>query len=180
MGHGLPCTRLTLAVGRTPELVRCMCAPAMSTVMEMLAHHSSNYKSMFSCTALVYRRSRMCRFECNVHRVHVRRNHFCRSSRLAHSLVYTLPDSHGIIVLLVTSGKQPSSRLLRTLRFICVCCWPLTISVYNIYLRHLLHNTEALLVFQATLLQVSPPRLTSTTQPLATVPGYHKISITST
>ena len=34
------------------------------TVMEMLAH--SHSESMFSSTALVYRRSHMCRFECNV------------------------------------------------------------------------------------------------------------------
>ena len=32
--------------------------------MEMLAH--SHYESMFSSTALVYRRPHMCRFECNV------------------------------------------------------------------------------------------------------------------
>ena len=34
------------------------------TVMEMLVH--SHYESMFSSTALVYRRSHICRFECNV------------------------------------------------------------------------------------------------------------------
>ena len=33
-------------------------------VMEMLAH--SHHESIFSSTALVYRRSHMCRFECNV------------------------------------------------------------------------------------------------------------------
>ena len=33
--------------------------------MEILAH-SHYYESMFSSTALVYRRSHMCRFECNV------------------------------------------------------------------------------------------------------------------
>ena len=33
-------------------------------VIEMLAHN--HYESMFSSTALVYRRSHMCRFECNV------------------------------------------------------------------------------------------------------------------
>ncbi len=32
--------------------------------MEMLAHHQ--YESMISSTPLVYRRSHMCRFECNV------------------------------------------------------------------------------------------------------------------
>jgi len=55
-----------------------------------------------------------------------------------------------------------------------VCVGHLSASVQ--YLRHLLHNTEALLVFQATFSHVSPSRLTSTTQPLATVPGYHTIS----
>jgi len=88
--------------------------------------------------------------------------------------VWILPDCHGIVALLVISGKQPSSELLHTLRFICVCVGHLSASVQ--YLRHLLHNTEALLVFQATFSHVSPSRLTSTTQPLATVPGYHTIS----
>ena len=44
-------------------------------------------------------------------------------SRVAHSLVWIRPDCHGIVALLVISGKQPSSELLHTLRFICVC-WP--------------------------------------------------------
>ena len=107
----------------------------------------------------------------------MRRNYvrrvLCLPSRVAHSLVWILPDCHGIVALLVISGKQPSSELLQTLRFICVC-WPpkrqCPIST------HLLHNTEELLVFQATFSHVSPSRLTSTTQPLATVPGYHTIS----
>ena len=47
----------------------------------------------------------------------------CLSSRVAHSLVWTLPDCHSIVALLVISGKQASSELLHTLRFICVC-WP--------------------------------------------------------
>ena len=47
----------------------------------------------------------------------------CLPSRVAHSLVWILPDCHGIVALLVISGKQPSSELLHTLRFICVC-WP--------------------------------------------------------
>ena len=34
-----------------------------------------------------------------------------------------LPDCHGIVAVVFTSGKQPSSDLLLTLRFICVC-WP--------------------------------------------------------
>ena len=55
-----------------------------------------------------------------------------------------------------------------------MCVGHLSASVQ--YLRHLLHNPEALLVFQATFSHVSPSRLTSTTQPLATVPGYNTIS----
>ena len=55
-----------------------------------------------------------------------------------------------------------------------VCVGHLSASVQH--LRHLLHNTEALLVFQATFSHVSPSGLTSTTQPLATVPGYQAIS----
>ena len=106
-------------------------------------------------------------------RIYVRRI-LCLLSRVAHSLVGILPDCHGIVALLVISGKQPSSELLHTLRFICVCVGHLSASVQ--YLRHLLHNTEALLVFHATFSHVSPSRLTSTTQPLATVPGYHTIS----
>ena len=120
----------------------------------------------------------------------------CLPSRVAHSLVWILPDCHGIVAswsclgssrglnpsglswhrsLLVMSGQQPWFELLHSLRFICVCCvGHLSASVQ--YLRHLLHNTEALLVFQATFSHVSPSRLTSTTQPLATMPGYHTIS----
>ena len=108
----------------------------------------------------------------------MRRNYvrriLCLPGRGAHSLVWILPDCHGIVALLVISGKQPSSELLHTLRFICVCVGHLSASVQ--YLRHLLHNTEARLVFQATFSHVSSSRLTSTTQPLATVPGYHTIS----
>ena len=59
--------------------------------MEMLAH--SHFESMFSSTALGYRRSHMCRFECNVRMcakvllgssvtyVCVRRNYFRRILR---------------------------------------------------------------------------------------------------
>ena len=108
----------------------------------------------------------------------MRRNYIrrilCLPSRVAHSLVWILPDCHGIVAFLVISGKQPSSELLHTLRFICVCVGHLSASVQ--YLRHLLHNTESLLVFQATCSHVSPYPLTSTTQPLATVPEYHTIS----
>ena len=88
--------------------------------------------------------------------------------------MWILPDCHGVVALLVISGKQPSSELLHTLRFISVCVGHLSASVQ--YLRHLLHNTEALLGFQATFSYVSPSRLSSTTKPLATVPGYHTIS----
>ena len=57
----------------------------------------------------------------------MRRNYvrriLCLLSRVAHSLVWILPDCHGIVALPVISGKQPSSELLHTLQFICVC-WP--------------------------------------------------------
>ena len=57
----------------------------------------------------------------------MRRNYIrrilCLPSRVAHSLVWILPDCHGIVALLVISGKQPLSELLHTLRFLCVC-WP--------------------------------------------------------
>ena len=123
-----------------------------------------------------HRRSYMCRFVCNARLCGgiTSVGFSCLPSRVAHSLVFILPDCHGIVAFLVISGKQPSSELLHTLRFICVCVGHLSASVQ--YLRHLLHNTEALLVFQATFSHVSPYRLTSTTQPLATVPGYHTIS----
>ena len=109
----------------------------------------------------------------------MRRNYvrriLCLPSRVDHSLVWILPDCHGIVALLVMSGKQPSSKLLHTLRLICVC-WPpkrqCSISTISS------PNTEALLVFQATFSHVSPSRLTSTTQPLAIVPWYHTISTT--
>ena len=56
----------------------------------------------------------------------MRRNYvrrvLCLPSRVAHSLVWILPDCHGIVALLVMSGKQPWFELLHTLRFICVCC----------------------------------------------------------
>ena len=107
----------------------------------------------------------------------MRRNYvrriLCLPSRVVHSLVWILPDCHGIVALLVISG---SSRRLSSciLCGLSVCVGHLSASVQ--YLRHLLHNTEALLVFQATFSHVSPSRLTSTTQPLTTVPGYHTIS----
>ena len=108
----------------------------------------------------------------------MRRNYvrriLCLPSQVAHSLAWILSDYHGIVALLVISGKQRSSELLHTLRCICVCVGHLSASVQ--YLRHFLHNTEALLVFQETFSHVSPSPLTSTTQPLATVPGYHTIS----
>ena len=108
----------------------------------------------------------------------MRRNYvgriLCLPSRVAHSLVWILPDCHGIVALLVIFGKQPSSKLLHTLLFFSVCVGHLSASAQ--YLRHLLHNTEALLVFQATFSHVSSSRLTLTTQPLATVPGYLSIS----
>lgn len=83
---------------------------------------------------------------------------------------------HGISAVLVISVKQPSSGLLHALRFICVC-WPHKRQCLR-YPQHLLYNTEALPSLPGNTLTVSPSRLTSTTQPLAIVPGYHTISIT--
>ena len=51
---------LRIQVGDFP----CSYSVAIRVDMEMLAH--SHYESMFSSTALVYRRSHMYRFECNV------------------------------------------------------------------------------------------------------------------
>ena len=108
----------------------------------------------------------------------MRRNYvrriLCFPSRVAHSLVWILPDCHGIVASWSSLG---SSRRLSS----CILCGLSTVWFDHLsdsvqYLRHLLHNTEALLVFQATFSHVSPSRLTSTTQPLATVPGYHTIS----
>ena len=62
----------------------------------------------------------------------------CWPSRVAHSLVWILPDCHCIVALLVISGKQPSSELLHTLRFICVCVGRLSACVQYLHL----HNTE--------------------------------------
>ena len=70
-----------------------------------------------------HRRSYMCRFVRNARLCGgITSVGFCLPSRVAHSLVYILPDCHGIVALLVSSGKQPWSELLHTLRFICVCC----------------------------------------------------------
>ena len=130
--------------------------------------------SQCSVALLLYRRSRVC-VGSLVTYVCVCRGMTSLGSlstgRVAHSLVWISPDCHGIVAVLVISGKQPSSDLLHTLRFICVCVGHLSASVQ--YLRHLLHNTEALLVFQETFSHVSPSRLTSTTQPLATVPVHN-------
>ena len=73
------------------------------------------------------------------------------------------PDCHGIVAVLVISGKQPSSGLLHTLRFICVCVWPLSAVCYNIASSS---HRGSTLVFPGTRSHVSPHRLTSTTQPL--------------
>ena len=80
---------------------------------------------MFSSTALVHRRSHTCRFVCNARLCGgITSVGFCLPSRVAHSLVWILPDCHGIVGLLAISGKQPSSELLHTLWFICVCWSP--------------------------------------------------------
>ena len=84
------------------------------------------------------------------------------------------PDCHGIVAVLVISGKQPSSGLLHTLRFICVCVWPLSAVCYNIASSS--SHRGSTLVFPGTRSHVSPHRLTSTTQPLCHCARvYHNI-----
>ena len=84
------------------------------------------------------------------------------------------PDCHGIVAVLVISGKQPSSGLLHTLRFICVCVWPLSAVCYNIASSS--SHRGSTLVLPGTRSHVSPHRLTSTTQPLChCARAYHNI-----
>ena len=64
--------------------------------LEMLAH--SHYESMFSSTALVYRISHMCRFECNVRMCadELLRKDSPLDIQVAHSLVWlSLVDLSG-------------------------------------------------------------------------------------
>ena len=47
---------------------------------------------------------------------------YLSTGRVAHSLVWISSDCHGVVAVLVISGKQPSSALLHTLRlFLCLC-----------------------------------------------------------
>ena len=83
------------------------------------------------------------------------------------------PDCHGIVAVLAISGKQPSSGLLHSLRFICVCVWPLSAVCYNIASSS--SHRGSTLVFPGTRSHVSP-RLTSMTQPLCLCARvYHNI-----
>ena len=83
------------------------------------------------------------------------------------------PDCHGIVDVLVIPGKQPSSGVLHTLRFICVCVWPLSAVCYNIASSS---HRRSTLVFPGIRSHVSPHRLTSTTQPLCHCARvYHNI-----
>ena len=130
----------------------------------MLAH--SQYESMFSSTALVQQISYMCRFVRNI-RTCMRRNYVPRIlCRLHEQLTLSCgsPDCHGIVAVLAISGNQPSSGLLHTLRFFCVCVWPLSAVCYNIASSS--SHRGSTLVFPGTRSHVSPHRLTSTTQPL--------------
>ena len=84
-------------------------------------------------------------------------------------------DCHGIVAVLVISGKQPSSGLLHTLRFICVCVWPLSAVCYKIASSS--SHRGSTLVFPGTPIACFT---TSTnvddTASLVTVPGYTTIS----
>ena len=119
----------------------------------------------------------MCRFARNV-RMCMRRNYFPRillsTGRVARSLVWMSPDCHGIVAVLIISGKQPLSGLLHTLRFICVCVWPLSAVCYNIASSS--SHCGSTLVLPGTRSHVSPHRLTSTTQHLCHCARvYHNI-----
>ena len=75
---------------------------------------------------------------------------------------------------LVISGKQPSSGLLHTLRFISVCVWPSSAVCCNIASSS--SHRGSTLVFPGTSSHVSPHRLMSTTQPLCHCARvYHNI-----
>ena len=90
------------------------------------------------------------------------------------TLGWISPDCHRIVAFLVISGKQLSSGLLHTLRFICVCVWPLSAVCYNIASSS--SHPGSTLVFPGTHSHVSLHRLTSTTQPLCYCARvYHNI-----
>ena len=78
-----------------------------------------------------------------------------------------------IVAILVISSTQPTSELLHSLRFICVC-GHISASVYNIFTSSPQHGSTR--VFQAIHCTVSPTRLASGTQPLCHRAGvYHNI-----
>ena len=144
--------------------------------MEMLAH--SHYESMFSSTALVYRRSHMCRFECNVRMCakELLPQDSPHDIQVAHSVVWLSCRSFRIIAVLVISGKQPSSELLQLYGlYLCVLSkLSTTVVLFNIFSTY-----RKQFVFQAIL---SHRAITSTnadsTASQTTVPGYHTLSMT--
>ena len=92
--------------------------------MEMLA--PSHYESIFSSTALVYRRSHMCRFECN--------DRMCAEELLpqnspldiqvAHSVVWlSLVDSSGSQLFWSSLGSSRRLGSYTSAVYICVY-WP--------------------------------------------------------
>ena len=54
--------------------------------------------------------------------------------------MWTSPDCHGIVAVLVVSGKQPASGLLHTLWILCVCVGHLSASCKLSH--HLLYATD--------------------------------------
>ena len=145
--------------------------------MEMLANR--RYGSMFSSTALVYRRSHICRFEYSVRicAEGLLPCDFPLDIRVALSLVDLFFRYFWITAVLVISGKQPSSGLPQLCGlYLCVLAkLSATVVLFNIFAISRKH-----FVFQAIL---SHRAITSTnvdsTAFQTTVPGYRTLFVSS-